>query len=162
MQSGEPEARQFLRHTLATLAYRAAKVLRDAPEEFAPLKIADTSRTPCAILGHISDLMEWALSMARGSESWRDSPPGGWAEEAQRFFATIGKLDEYLASGARLGCPSERLFQGPIADALTHVGQIAMLRRVAGSPVRGENYFKADIALGRVGAEQPPPRREFE
>ncbi|MEW6364056.1 MAG: hypothetical protein AB1714_05395 [Acidobacteriota bacterium] len=162
MGNGEPEARQFLRHTLATLAYRAAKVLRDAPEGFAALTIADGSRTPCAILAHIGDLMQWALSMARGSESWRDSPPGAWADEVQRFFATVGSLDDYLASGAPLSCASERLFQGPIADALTHVGQIAMLRRIAASPVRGENYFRADIAVGRVGAEQPPPRREFE
>jgi len=100
--------------------------------------------------------------MARGAESWHDSPPTEWADEVQRFFATVASFDEYLASDARLACSSERLFQGPIADALTHVGQLSMLRRVVGSPVRGENYFKADIALGRVGAEQGAPRREFD
>ena len=162
MDSNEPEARRFLRHAVATLAYRAAKVLRGAPEGFGTLKITDTSRTPCAILGHISDLMDWTLSMARGSESWRDSPTQEWAAEVQRFFGSIAALDEYLASGAALACSSERLFQGPIADALTHVGQIAMLRRVAASPVRGENYFKADISVGRLGEEQAPARREFE
>jgi hypothetical protein len=162
MESSEPEARRFLRHTVATLAYRAAKVLRDAPEGFGTLKITDTSRTPSAILGHIGDLMDWALSMARGSESWRDSPPQEWAGEVERFFSSIAALDEYLASGATLACSPDHLFQGPIADALTHVGQIAMLQRVAESPVRGENYFRADIAVGRVGVEQAPPRREFE
>ena len=54
------------------------------------------------------------------------------------------------------------MFQGPIADALTHIGQIGMMRRMAGAPVRGENYFKADIAAGRVGAEQSAPRFEFD
>jgi hypothetical protein len=80
----------------------------------------------------------------------------------QRFFDGLGRLDAYLASDAPLGAPPEKLFQGPLADALTHVGQLAMLRRVAGAAVKGENYFKADIAVGRVGADQPPPRREFD
>jgi hypothetical protein len=156
------ESREFLRHTLATLAYRAAKPLRDVPAGFGSFEASESGRTPAAILAHIGDLMDWALSMARGSESWRDSPPQEWAGEVQRFFGSIAALDEYLASGATLACTPDRLFQGPIADALTHVGQIAMLQRVAESPVRGENYFRADIAVGRVGVEQAPPRREFE
>jgi hypothetical protein len=162
MATGEPEARRFLRHTLATLAYRAGKGLRAAPQGFGATRIAETSRTACEILGHISDLMEWALSMARGSEVWRTSPTGEWSEEVERFFASIGRLDENLASDADLSCAAERLFQGPIADALTHVGQLALLRRVAGSAVRGENYFRADIVEGRVGRAQSPARREFE
>jgi hypothetical protein len=79
-----------------------------------------------------------------------------------RFFAALKEFDSYLASQAPLGFPSEKLFQGPVADALTHVGQIAILRRLAGAPVRGENYFKADITAGRVGAEQSGPRVEFD
>lgn len=161
METSDPEARRFLRHTVATLAYRAAKVLREAPPGFESLKISATSRTPGAILGHVGDLMDWALSMAQGAEVWRDSPARGWTEEVQRFLDSIAALDAHLASEATLACSSERLFQGPIADALTHVGQIALLRRVADSPVRGENYFRADIAAGRVGLEQASPRREF-
>jgi hypothetical protein len=162
MEDTEAEARRFVRHTLATLAYRAAKAVREAPDGFGSLKVADTSRTPCAIVGHIGDLMDWALSMARGTESWRDSPTGEWAVETERLFRAIAAFDAYLASGATLACSPDRLFQGPRADALTHVGQIAMLRRVADSPVRGENYFRADIAAGRVGTEQAQPRREFD
>jgi hypothetical protein len=79
-----------------------------------------------------------------------------------RFFAGLERLDRRLADDEPLGYPPERLFQGPVADALTHVGQIAMLRRMAGSPVRAENYFKADIAAGRVGADQPSARVEFD
>jgi len=161
MANDESDARRFLRHAVATLAYRAGKAVREAPEAFGELKISDTSRTPCEVLGHISDLMEWALSVARGSEAWRDSPTSGWSAEVTRFFGAIGRLDEYLASEAPLSCPVERLFQGPIADALTHVGQLALLRRVFGSAVRGENYFRADIEVGRVGPAQASPRREF-
>jgi len=162
MESCGLDTRRFLRQTVATLAYRAAKVLRDAPEGFGRLTISDTSRPPSAILGHLGDLMDWALSMARGSEAWREAPAREWPDGVRRFFDSLAALDGYLASDATLACSADRLFQGPIADALTHVGQIAMLRRVAASPVRGENYFRADIAVGRVGVDQAPPRREFD
>jgi hypothetical protein len=79
-----------------------------------------------------------------------------------RFFAALEAFDRRLASDRALAVAPEKLFQGPIADALTHVGQIAMLRRMAGCPVRGENYFVAPIEIGRVGAEQAAPVKEFE
>lgn len=151
----------FLRHTVATLAYRAGKVLRDAPPSFARLKVSDTTRQPVEILAHIGDLLDWALSMARGAQAWHDTKPEDWGAEVTRFYAALEAFDAYLASGQPLGTPQENLFQGPIADALTHVGQLAMLRRMAGAAVRGENYHKADIAAGRVGPDQAPPRREF-
>jgi hypothetical protein len=154
--------REMLRHTLATLAYRCAKTLADAPADFGAARAGTTSRTPLEILAHINDLLDWALHMAGGAQVWKDSTPRTWDEEVARFFTGAQKLDDYLASDAPLGFPAERLFQGPVADALTHVGQIALLRRLAGAPVRGENYFKADIAAGRVGAQQSPPRKEFD
>jgi hypothetical protein len=85
-----------------------------------------------------------------------------WDAEVERFFGAVKKFDDYLASDEPLRTSPEGLFQGPVADALNHVGQIAMLRRLAGCPIKGENYFKADIATGRVGREQSAPRREFE
>jgi hypothetical protein len=85
-----------------------------------------------------------------------------WNAEVERFFAAAKKLDDYLASAQPLHDSAEAIFQGGLADSLTHVGQIAMLRRLGGSPILGENYFKADIAVGRVGPDQPAPRREFE
>lgn len=100
--------------------------------------------------------------MADGRQTWHNSAPLPWAQELERFFACLKKLDDRLATGAPLGFPAEKLFQGPIADALTHVGQIALLRRIAGAPMRGENYFQAEIAAGRVGSEQSAPRREFD
>ncbi len=154
--------RALLRHTVATLAYRGLKVLRGAPEGFETLEARPGTRTPSQILAHIGDLLDWALHLARGEHTWKDGAPLTWAEGEARFLSGLRVFDDYLASEAPLVMPAERLFQGPIADALTHVGQIAMLRRMAGSPVRGENYFKADIAAGRVGANQPGPNREFD
>jgi hypothetical protein len=150
------------RHTLATLAYRGGKPLRGAPETFATFRSADSTRSPAEILAHLGDLFDWALSMARGQQAWHPSKPLAWNGEMERFFVTLKKFDDYLASGEQLHATPEKLFQGPIADALTHVGQLAMLRRMAGAPIRGENYFAAEIAAGRCGAEQAPPRREFD
>jgi hypothetical protein len=155
-------ARTFLRHTVATLAYRGAKAVRGAPEGFAEFSPAPGSRTPGQILAHVGDVLAWAAGMARGEHVWNDSAPLPWGREVERFFASLRALDEQLAASAPLATPAEKLFQGPVADALTHVGQIAMLRRMAGSPVRGENYVKAEIVEGRVGAEQAQPGSEFD
>ncbi len=156
----EPD-RLLLRHTLATVAYRAGKTLRDAPETFANFKIGQPPKTPAGILAHMGDLYDWALSMARGDQKWHDSQSLEWNREVQRFFAALKKFDEYLAGPEPVHVPLEKLFQGPVADSLTHVGQIAMLRRLAGCPMKGENYYVAEITAGRVGLEQAAPRREF-
>jgi hypothetical protein len=162
MSTPSDPARQLLRHTVATAAYRGGKALRGAPESFATFTLGDSPRTPANILAHMGDLFDWALSMARGEAAWRDSQPRTWNAEVDRFFSSLKKLDDYLASPEPLHSPAEGLFQGPIADALTHIGQLAMLRRLAGCPIKGENYFKAEIAAGRVGFEQAPPKREFD
>jgi len=155
------EKREFLRHTLATLAYRGGKALRGAPADFASYRVAQGSRTPGEILAHLGDLLDWALSMAEGHQRWQDSAPVAWEDGVRRFHAGLQAFDDYLSSSAPLAVSPESLFQGPVADALTHVGQIAFLRRVAGSPVKGENYFKAEIVAGRLGTEQAAPKREF-
>jgi len=154
--------RQLLRHNLATIAYRGGKALRGAPDSFAKFSASGTTRTPDQILAHISDLLDWALSIAKGKQEWHDSKPLPWGQEKMRFFAALSALDVYLASDSPLDSTAEELFQGPIADVLTHIGQISMLRRLAGAPVRGENYAQADIVAGRVGDDQPPPRFEFD
>jgi hypothetical protein len=154
--------RQLLRHTVATLAYRGGKTLRGAPADFATFRAGESSRTPIEILAHVGDLFDWAAALCEGRHVWRNATPGPWESEVERFFAGLRRFDEILASDAPLGFPIEKLFQGPVADALTHIGQIAMLRRFAGSPVKGENYFKAEIQAGRVGPEQEAPRVEFD
>jgi hypothetical protein len=162
MSEKETAKRELLRHTVATLAYRGGKAIRNAPPQFALVRAGDSTRTAAQILAHIGDLLDWALWLARGEHRYVQSEPGSWDDEVNRFFNGLSRLDEYLASDAGLPCSTEKLFQGPIADALTHVGQIATLRRLAGSPVRGESYFKADIAVGRVGPEQSTATYEFD
>lgn len=162
MGRGVNPVRQLLRHTLATLAYRGGKAVRGAPPEFAGFRAGSASRTPAEVLAHVGDLLDWAFHLCRGEHVWKSSAPLPWEGEVARFFAGLERVDERLSADGPLGFPEEKLFQGPIADALAHVGQIALLRRLAGSPVRGENYFKADIAAGRVGPEQSAPRLEFD
>ena len=152
----------LLRHTIATLAYRTAKVVRDAPEGFATFRASDTTRTPGEILGHMADLFDWALALANGEHRWNDSPALAWEAGSARFFAALQAFDERLRSGDPLHCGAEQLFQGPIADALTHVGQLALLRRMAGAPIRAENYFKAVVETGRIGLQQHKSRVEFD
>jgi len=161
MNSDAGSDRKLLRHTLATIAYRGGKATRGAPSTFGDFHGGEGLRTPGQILAHIGDLMDWALSIAQGQQKWHNSKPLPWEREVERFHASLKKLDDFLASGEPVHEPFDKLFQGPIADALTHVGQIAMLRRLAGSPVKGENYHIADIAAGRVSADQAAPKREF-
>lgn len=160
MSQSDP-SRQLLRHAVATLAYRGGKTVRGAPDSFSDFHASPETRTPGQILAHIGDLLEWALSAARGQQQWHESAQLPWPEEVNRFFAALEAFDAYLASEDPLQAPAEKLLQAPIADALTHVGQIAILRRLAGLPIRAENYYVAKIAAGCVGAEQPAPVREF-
>jgi hypothetical protein len=153
------EKRELLRHNVAALAYRAARALDGAPDTFATFD--GCGRQPVKILAHMGDLFDWALSAVQGSERWHNSAPLAWPEEKARFFATLKAFDDYLASDQPMHAAAEPLFQGPIADALTHVGQIAMMRRLAGSPSRGENFFVAKIEAGQVSADQPPAVRPF-
>ena len=153
------EKRDLLRHTLATVAYRATRALDAAPDSFASFE--GCGRQPIQILAHMGDLFEWALSVIEGDERWHKSTPLPWPDEKNRFYATLKALDNYLASDAPLHAFAEALFQGPIADALGHVGQLAMMRRLAGAPTRGENFFVATIDVGKVGFEQPQPVQPF-
>ena len=151
--------RALLRHTVATVAYRTARAIEDAPASFAGFSGA--GRKPGEILAHMGDLFDWALSMAEGNHRWHSSQPLAWAQEQLRFFDSLTAFDAFLASSAPLQAPAERLFQGPIADALTHAGQLAMLRRLSGAPIRGENYYIAAIAAGQTAATQPGPVAPF-
>jgi hypothetical protein len=156
------EKREFLRHTLATVAYRGGKAVRNMSAEFAGFSVGENPKTPAMILAHIGDLLDWAITICEGKQVWNNSVPLPWEQEVQRFHAGLRTFDDYLASDKPLAASPEVLFQGPIADALTHVGQLAMLRRLAGAKMKSENYAKAEIVAGRVGAEQAAPGREFE
>ena len=155
------EKRAFLRHTVATVAYRGGKAVRDAPASFATYDGGGSNRTPAKILAHIGDLYDWALTQAKGAEAWHDSTPLDWDQEVARFHAALQRFDEYLSSDAPLAATVETLFQGAVADSLTHIGQLAILRRLSGARMKSENYSRADIVAGRVGQEQTTPKREF-
>ena len=154
--------RQMLRHTLATLAYRGAKAIDEAPVGFGAFRAGETSRTAGEILSHLADLLVWALLMTKGDFTWPGNEVLQWDEEVARFFSAAKEFDSYLVSDEKLFTEVEKLFQGPIADALTHVGQLTLLRRLAGAPIRGENYVKANIVAGCVGLEQSSERFEFD
>jgi hypothetical protein len=142
-----------LRHLVATVAYRGGIAVTGVPEGFAAFRAGEGTRTSEELLAHIGDLLEGSLYLLKGELVYLNSAPLPWGEEASRFFSAAKRLDAYLASDAPLACPVEKLVQGPIGDALTHVGQVVMLRRLAGSPVRAESYFTADIVPGEVGEE---------
>jgi hypothetical protein len=151
--------RELLRHAVATVAYRAVRAIEGAPEGFGGF--SDCGRTPAKILAHMGDLFDWALSMAKGEECWHNSAPLPWAEEEQRFFTALEAFDRQLSLSEPIQVREERLFQGPLADALTHVGQLAMLRRLAGNPAWSENYSVAKITAGYAGADQPAAVKRF-
>ena len=145
--------REVLRHLVATVAYRGGLAVVDAPESFASFRAHETTRTPGELLAHIGDLLEGSLYLLKGEMVYLTSTPLPWKEEVTRFFSAIRNLDSYLAADAPLACPVEKLLQGPIGDALTHVGQIVMLRRMSGNPIRSPGYFTAEIVAGEVNEE---------
>ncbi len=160
----DPNTRLFLRHTLATLAYRAGKTVRGTPAAFGDYRASETSPRVVEILAHMGDLLDWVLSQLQGSPRWNTSTPLPWDAELPRFFAALGSADRHLAEGLPIGYDPARMFQGGIADALTHTGQLAMLRRLSGYKMKGESYARADIEVGRVGLDQVPadPANEFD
>lgn len=163
LDAGRAEgARELLRHTVATLAYRAEKVLRETPAGFPAARVSPTTRTPLELLSHLGDLMEWAVRLARGENRWEAVPAVDWGSAVERFFQGLTELDAALIASPYRGLPTGLIFQGPIADALTHVGQLALMRGMCGSAVRPESYARAEIRAGRVGRSQAVPRAEFD
>jgi hypothetical protein len=153
---------EFVRHVLATIAYRAGKTMRTAPESFAQFKPGPSSKTPLQIVAHMGDLFDWSLTVVQGAPGWKAAPTTNWDDDVARFFGALKRFDDYLVSGEPIKIDLAKLFQGPISDSLTHIGQLAMLRRLHGSPMKGESYMRADITPGRVGIEQTPPKPEYE
>lgn len=156
------ETREFLRHATATIAYRGAKTLRGAPPEFAHFKAGPTTRTPLEILAHIGDLLEVSAARLRGPAQWNPQRPDTWDRQVARFHRALESIDEALASEAPIEVSLTQWYQGPFADSLTHIGQLAMLRRMSGHPMKGEAYFYAPIQAGRVGPDQEATDPKFE
>ena len=162
LSADDPAVRLFLRHALATLAYRAGKAVRGTPAEYGDCRVTPESKSPREILAHMGDLMEWLLRQLQGEGRWTTATPLPWEPEIVRFFGAVAALDAYLASGAPIGYEPTRFFQGGLADALTHTGQLAMLRRLSGHKMKGESYNRPDIQIGRVGLDQTPANPQYE
>ena len=154
-------ARDTLRQLAATLAYRAAKVLREVPPGFADYRITLSARSAVEIVAHMGDLMKWGTWLARGEHTWKAEGSSDWNREVDRFFALLRELDDLLDNNDFNGSV-EKLIQGPLADALTHVGQLSMMRGAAGMPVKPESYARAEIIAGRVGLDQAAAKAEFD
>ena len=150
--------RELLRHFLGAIAYRTQKALRDAPEHYATFSAGNRVRTPTELIRHMASLMGYVRTFFRGG-TYSASPLPTFKEEIERFHALVQEMGALLASDAKCSLTTEQLLQGPFADAMTHVGQLAMLRRLADSPVAPENFIYADIRADRLQADQPPPAR---
>lgn len=152
------DKRKMLRHFLAALAYRTQKALRGAPAEFGDFRAAGKVRAPSELIRHMTSVLGYARTYFIGGQ-YRPEPLPSFDEEIRRFHEMLESLAQHLESGAPLlqGMTAERLLQGPFSDAMTHAGQLAMLRRLAGIPVPPENFIVADIEPEKLGVEQSAP-----
>lgn len=151
------EKRAMLRHFLAALAYRTQKALRGAPESFGTFQAGNQVRTPAELVRHMTSVLGYARTFFEGGRYWPDALPD-LDSEVVRFHSMLEDLARHLVAGTELkGTTEEQLLQGPFADAMTHAGQLAMLRRLSGSPVRPENFVKADVDPDNLGPDQAEP-----
>ena len=151
------DSRRLLQHFLAALAYRTQKALRDAPIGFGNFRAAPTARTPFELLWHMTGLMGYARTMFRGGEFEPPRLPT-MAEEITRFHEQLEALrDDFGDPKLTAQIGDEQFLQGPLADAMTHAGQLAFLRRLYGSPVPSENFIFATIEATNVTGRQALP-----
>ncbi len=154
------ETPHLLRHLLATIAFRGGLCLRGAPDGFADFQAGADVRSPIDLVRHLSRLMEFTGRILRGGEPVRSQggrQAGGtpsadlsWPQELDRLSEAMATLDGVLATAPLAAADVDAVIQGPLADALTHVGQLATLRRLAGAPIAGANYPRAPIVDGQV------------
>lgn len=152
-----PDSRRMLQHFLAALAYRTQKALRDAPADFADFSAGSKARTPFELMWHMTGLIGYARTMFHGGSF---APPrvSTLSEEVERFHSLLAELHADFGKRDLIARITDTQFlQGPLSDAMTHAGQLAMLRRLHGAPVASENFIFAHISTDNVGSKQPPP-----
>jgi hypothetical protein len=151
------ESRALLRHFLAAIAYRTQKALRGAPESFGSFEAGQQVRTPAELVRHMTSVLGYARTCFEGGR-YLPEPLPDLDAEVTRFHALLEDLSRHLAAGTELrGITEEQLLQGPLSDAMTHVGQLAVLRRLAGSPVPPESFVEAAVDPANLGPDQPDP-----
>ena len=152
--------RELLRHFLAAIAYRTQKAVREAPEHYPTFSAGHRVRTPVELIRHMTSLMGYVRTFfVGGSYPQKPEPLPSFSDEIARFHQMLGAVGDLLAGETRCSITTEQLLQGPFADTMTHVGQLAMLRRLADAPVAPENFIYADIRAERLDAAQPPPAK---
>jgi len=153
------DQRALLRHFLATLAYRTQKAIRGAPPDYWFFEAGHEVRTPKVLLEHMTSVLGHARCRFRGGEWWPD-PLDTPEEEIIRFHDMLQDLSDHLEVGdALVDTTPYRLLQGPFSDAMTHAGQLAMLRRLHGVPVPPEDFIHAEIDPGEPGRDPSAPTR---
>lgn len=151
------ESQHLLRHFLAALAYRTQKALRDAPDGFADFQAGAGTRSPRELVRHMAGLLGYSRTFFVGGV-YRAEPLPDMEAEVERFHTLLADVASHLATGTPLReITAEQLLQGPFVDAMTHAGQLAMLRRLAGAPVASENFIFAEVSADRLGSDQPEP-----
>ena len=150
------DKRNMLRHFIATLAYRGTKSIKNAPGHYSDFYAGKGVRTPREILAHISGVLTYAYSFFEHTDTTHLKTES-WEKELERFYDILGKIDRSLSGKMLTDVTAEQLLQGPLSDAMTHVGQLALLRRLADDPVPAENFICASIKIGQTGPEQPEP-----
>lgn len=152
------DKRKLLNHFLAALAYRTQKALRGAPSDFGSFHVSEGVRTPAELIRHMTSVLGYARTRFIGGRYWPE-PLSSFDDEVERFHEMLGRLAQHLRNGDPLleGMTEERLLQGPFSDAMTHAGQLAMLRRLAGAPVAPEDFSVAEIQPDRLGPDQAEP-----
>lgn len=151
------DVRALLEHFLAALAYRTQKALRGCSPSFPDFRAAAQTRTPLELVRHMNSVLGYARTFFHGG-AYRPEPLPDLESEVRRFHATLAVLaGDIEAETAWTGITPERLLQGPLSDAMTHAGQIALLRRLAGDPIPPENFVFAEVTAGNLTADQPLP-----
>ncbi len=151
------ESRALLKHFLAAIAYRTQKALRGAPPDFGDFRVGPTSRTPHELLWHMTGLIGYARTTFHGGTF---APPrlGTLQEEIDRFHGMLETLrGDFDDASLTASITDAQLLHGPLADTMTHVGQLAFLRRLHGSPVPSENFIFASISEHNLGPNQAEP-----
>jgi hypothetical protein len=155
-----PDSTTLMRHAIATLAYRASRVLTATPSGFEGFDAGQGVMTPKKMLNHMSTILAYAHAQLMSEDFQRPTEVDEWSMEVDRFFETLTLLDRAVESGMRADADTVlRMLQGPMLDVATHIGQLSMLRRLAGSPTPKDHYIKAAVTIGRTGKDQPPPAR---
>ena len=147
---------EMLRHFLASITYRATKAIKNVPETYPAHDLGKGVKTPLRILHHITGVLTYAHSFFEHYDTTHIDVKS-WDAEVGEFYSILSKLDKSIQEKKPKEVTEEQLLQGPLSDAMTHIGQLSMLRRLADSPLPSENFIFADVRKGAVGPNQPDP-----